>query len=61
MPFSDEERKTFNIALIIVGILVIIYFLIPHLVNTKVLMAQVKECQKDIRELRKIILRQGKS
>jgi uncharacterized membrane protein (DUF106 family) len=54
---ADENRETFNIVLIIIGIIIVIYFLIPHIINTKVLMSQVKECQKDIRELRKMLIK----
>jgi hypothetical protein len=57
--FDEENRTTLNIILIVVGIIIIIYFLIPHIVNTKLLMSQMKDCQKDIRELRKIIMKRG--
>lgn len=58
MPFEiTEENKIYiNAGLLIAAVIIIIYCLIPNLINCAVLAAQLEDCKAEIRELRTIIL-----
>ena len=57
MAFWDENKSTVNIVLLIVGAIIILYYLIPNMVNSRVLSIQVDELRAEVRDLRKMIFK----
>lgn len=57
MGWFEENKELVNIGLIIVGIIIFVYYLIPHIVNTQVLASQVADMKEEIKALRKLIFK----
>jgi hypothetical protein len=57
MGLWDENKDLVNAILVIIGIIIIFNFLIPHMVNAKALEIQVADLREEVRSLRKIILK----
>jgi uncharacterized membrane protein (DUF106 family) len=57
---TEDELKMLNNVLIIIGAMIIIYFISKILATNKILKEQIKECKKDIRELRTYIFKPGR-
>lgn len=52
---SDTNKQYIIFGLIIAAIIIVIYCIIPNMINAAVMASQISECQAEIRELRSII------
>ena len=55
--FENIDKTTINLALIIIGILILIYCLVPHMVNMRVMQTQLDDCRQEVIQLRKIVMK----
>jgi preprotein translocase subunit SecY len=60
MSWLENNKELVNIILVIVGILIFTYFLIPNIINSSIMAERINDLRDEVKELRRLVFKLSK-